>query len=61
MDQRKLTNGHLKSQKSGKQRILKDRRNKEQVQNIEDSYKYDKYQLNYNNNNFKCEWSDENE
>lgn len=58
MDQRKLTNAHLKTQKTDKWGILKDRRNKKQVQNIEDSYKYGKYLFNYNDNNFKCEWSD---
>lgn len=55
-----MTNAHFKSQKSAKWGILKGRRNKEQVQNIEDSYKYDKYYLTYNNN-FKYEWSDKNE
>lgn len=53
MDQRKLTNAHLKTQKTDKWGILKDRRNKKQVQNIEDSYKYGKYSFNYNDNNFK--------
>lgn len=57
MDQRKLTNAHLKPQKSDKWEILKDRRNKEKSK-IQKTVTNDKYSFNYNDKNFKCEWSD---
>lgn len=49
-----MYNGQLKPQKKG----VEDKKwKKEQGQHIENISKYGRYQFNYINNHFKCQWS----